>query len=208
MKIDVYTFCEYLDKLIPNPKCTLNYTKDYELLIATILSAQCTDARVNIVTKELFSKYDIFALAQAKSSDIIDIIKPCGTMKKKSEYIIAVSKSLVDNYNGIVPNNREYLESLPGVGRKTCNVVLGNIYNVPTFAVDTHVARVSKRIGIANDIDDVLTIEYKLMNTFNKEDWVKLHHQMLLFGRHYCTSKNPKCSDCPFKKFCRYYEKN
>lgn len=196
-------FYEILDELVPEPKCTLNYNKDYELLIATMLSAQCTDERVNKVTPVLFEKYDIYSLARAKKEDIIDIIRPCGNMNKKSEYIIKIAQELVDKYNGIVPNNREFLESLPGVGRKTTNVVLGNIYNVPTFAVDTHVERVSKRLGFANVDDDVLSVEKKLMELFPKEKWVRLHHQLLLFGRHTCLSRNPQCENCQMKKYCK-----
>ncbi len=197
----------YLDELIPDPKCTLEYNHDYELLIATVLSAQCTDERVNKVTKVLFPKFNIYDLAKLQSSDIIDIIRPCGNMNKKSEYIIKIAKSLVENYNGKVPNNREYLESLPGVGRKTTNVVLGNIYNVPTFAVDTHVERVSKRLGFALESDNVLTIEKKLMNKFPKEKWIRLHHQFLLFGRHICKSQHPLCDNCKLKKYCHKYNK-
>src|SRR5699024_816175 len=134
---------EKLDYLYPDARCELEYNKDYELLIATILSAQSTDKRVNLVTKVLFSKYDIFSLKDANLSDIEKIIYPVGTHKRKAEYIKTVATRLVNDYNGTVPNDRAYLESLPGVGRKTCNVVLSNIYNVPAIAVDTHVARVS-----------------------------------------------------------------
>ena len=194
---------EILSFYVPDPKCPLNYEKDYELLIATLLSAQCTDDRVNKVTKELFSKFDVFKLSNSKPEDIIDIIRPCGNMNKKSKYIIDICKSLVDNYNGVVPNDREYLESLPGVGRKTANVVLGNVFNEPTFAVDTHVERVSKRLGLAKEKDDVLTVENKLMKKFDKENWVKSHHQILLFGRFYCKSQNPLCDNCKFKSICK-----
>ena len=196
-------FFSILDEIVPNPQCTLEYSRDYELLIATVLSAQCTDERVNKVTKVLFEKYDIFALAKLKPEDIIDIIRPCGNMNKKSKYIVDIAKKLVSEYNGQVPNNREFLESLPGVGRKTANVVLGNIYNEPTFAVDTHVERVSKRLGLAASNDDVLTVENKLMQIFPKEKWIYLHHQLLLFGRHTCLSRNPLCQSCKMKKYCK-----
>ncbi len=196
-------FFSILDEIVPNPQCTLEYSRDYELLIATVLSAQCTDERVNKVTKVLFEKYDIFALAKLKPEDIIDIIRPCGNMNKKSKYIVDIAEKLVSEYNGQVPNNREFLESLPGVGRKTANVVLGNIYNEPTFAVDTHVERVSKRLGLAASNDDVLTVENKLMQIFPKEKWIYLHHQLLLFGRHTCLSRNPLCQSCKMKKYCK-----
>lgn len=196
-------FFAILDEVVPNPKCTLNYNLDYELLIATMLSAQCTDERVNQVTPNLFKKFDIFSLAKAKKEDIVDIIRPCGNMYKKSDYIVKIADVLVRDYEGHVPNNREYLESLPGVGRKTANVVLGNIYNVPTIAVDTHVERVSKRLGLAELDDDVLTIEKKLMKLFPEDKWVKLHHQLLLFGRHTCKSRSPLCETCKLKEYCK-----
>ena len=204
MKTDFY---KILDYYIPNPKCELDYNKDYELLIATVLSAQCTDKRVNLVTKDLFNKYDIFSLSKANKKDIENIIKPCGSFVKKSEYIIEIAKSLVLNYQGKVPNDRTYLESLKGVGRKTCNVVLSNIYNVPAIAVDTHVARTSVRLGLAKESDTVLTIEQKLMKKFPKDSWSRLHHQLVLFGRYKCKAIKPECIDCPFQAFCKYYKK-
>ena len=201
MNNEVYDILNYY---IPNPKCELDYSSPFELLIATILSAQCTDKRVNIVTKELFKKYDINTLANASRKDIEDIIRSCGSYSKKSEYIITVSKRLLTDYNGIVPNNRKYLESLPGVGRKTTNVVLKNIYNEPSIPVDTHVERVSKRLGFARINDSVITIEKKLMKKIPKDKWNRVSEQILLFGRYYCTSKNPKCLDCKFKNYCKY----
>ncbi len=195
---------DILDYYIPNPKCELDYNSPFELLIATILSAQCTDKRVNIVTKELFKNYDINSLANASKKDIEDIIRSCGSYSKKSEYIITVSKRLLIDYNGIVPNDRKYLESLPGVGRKTTNVVLKNIYNEPSIPVDTHVERVSKRLGFAGINDSVTIIEKKLMKKIPKDKWNRVSEQILLFGRYYCTSKNPKCLDCKFKNYCKY----
>lgn len=199
---------EYLDELYPNPKCELVYNKDYELLIATVLSAQCTDKRVNMVTKELFAKYDIFSLAKASLKDIEQIIRPVGTYTRKALYIKNIAERLVSDYNGVVPNDRDYLESLPGVGRKTCNVVLSNIYNVPAIAVDTHVERVSKRLKFAKESDTVLIVEKKLMKVFPEYVWSRLHHQMVLFGRYKCKSINPICNDCKLKEVCDYYKKN
>ena len=191
-----------LDILFPDARCELNYNKDYELLIATILSAQSTDKRVNSVTSILFSKYDIFSLKNANLKDIEKIIYPVGTYRRKAEYIQIVAKELVEKYNGIVPNDRVFLESLPGVGRKTCNVVLSNIYNVPAIAVDTHVKRVAKRLGITNE-QDVLKIENDLMKFFSKNKWSRVHHQLVLFGRYICKSQNPDCKNCPFDN-CSY----
>ena len=194
----------YLDKLFPNPKCELEYTKDYELLIAVMLSAQTTDKRVNMVTDILFKKYDsLEKLATADINDIIEIIKPIGTFNKKASNVISIAKSLIDDKNGIVPNDRTYLESLSGVGRKTTNVVLSNLYDEPCIAVDTHVSRVSKRLGIAKKNDDVLTIEKKLNKKFPKEKLSRLHHQLVLFGRYYCKAKNPLCENCELKNICK-----
>ena len=193
----------YLDELFPNPKCELNYNKDYELLIAVMLSAQTTDKRVNMVTDVLFKKYDTLEkLSKADINDIINIIRPIGTFNKKALNIKSISSSLIKDKNGIVPNDRKYLESLSGVGRKTTNVVLANLYNEPCIAVDTHVARVSKRLGIANRNDDVLEIEKKLNKKFKKESLARLHHQLVLFGRYYCKAKNPSCENCKLKDIC------
>lgn len=195
---------EKLDEVVPNPVCELIYNKDYELLIATVLAAQSTDKRVNEVTKVLFSKYDIFSLAKESAKKIESIIYPVGTYKRKAEYITTIAKRLVNDYDGKVPNNREYLESLPGVGRKTCNVVLSNIYDVPAIAVDTHVARVSKRLELTKS-DNVLEIEKDLMKFFPVNKWSRVHHQLVLFGRYTCKNKNPLCDKCPFK--CKYMRK-
>lgn len=194
----------YLDELFPNPRCELNYNKDYELLIAVMLSAQTTDKRVNMVTDILFKKYDtIEKLSKADVNDIKNIIRPIGTFNKKAENVISISKSLLKDCNGKVPNDRKYLESLSGVGRKTTNVVLSNLYDVPCIAVDTHVSRVSKRLNLADDTDDVITIEKKLTDKFSEEKLSRLHHQLVLFGRYYCKAINPLCEDCKLKSICK-----
>ena len=193
----------YLDELIPNPKCELNYNKDYELLIATMLSAQTTDKRVNEVTEVLYKKYpSLESLRKADIEDIINIIKPIGTYNKKAKNIIEIANHLKEK-NDIVPNDRNFLESLPGVGRKTTNVVLSNIYNVPCIAVDTHVHRVSIRLGIAKKNDEVYVTEKKLYKKFKDYDLCRLHHQLVLFGRYYCKAINPKCENCKLKTICR-----
>ncbi len=196
---------EYLDELFPNPHCELKYNKDYELLLAVMMSAQTTDKRVNMVTDKLFKKYNsLEKLSNADINDIIDIIRPIGTFNKKASNIISIASSLLNEKGGIVPNDRKYLESLAGVGRKTTNVVLSNLYNVPCIAVDTHVARVSKRLKIANDKDDVLVIEKKLTKFFPKDKLCRLHHQLVLFGRYYCKAQNPLCENCKLKNICKY----
>ena len=191
------------EEYIPEPKCSLDYTKDYELLIATVLSAQCTDERVNQVTKVLFDKYDLKGLANANVDDIKDIIRPCGNMNRKSVYIKEIANRLIDEQDGKVPNDRTYIESLPGVGRKVCNVILANIFNENVIAVDTHVERVSKRLGLASINDDPYKVEQKLDKRF-KDKLGRLHHQILLFGRYYCKAKNPLCEGCKFKSICKY----
>ncbi len=196
---------EVLNEEFPNPECPLIYHKDYELLIAVMLSAQCTDKCVNKVTPVLFSKYDIFSLKDADVNDICEIIRPCGNMNKKSKYIKVIAEELVDKYNGVVPNNREFLESLPGVGRKTTNVILSTLFNEPYLAVDTHIERLSKRLGLASENDDVRGVEDKLYIYFdNIESHIKLHHQLLLYGRYICTAKNPKCVTCKLKEYCKF----
>ena len=198
----------YLDEMYPNPKCELNYHKDYELLIAVMLSAQTTDKRVNKVTEILFNKYpSIKALSEAKISDLEDIIKEIGTFRRKAIYVHEIAKKLDDDGYENVPNDRKYIESLPGVGHKSANVFLSNIYDVPAIAVDTHVSRVSKRLGIVKDSDDVIKIEEKLMKKISKDRWGKTHHQLVLFGRYHCKATNPKCADCKLRTNCKYNKK-
>lgn len=196
-------FFEYLDYYIPNPKCELNYSNDYELLLATVLSAQCTDKRVNEVTKVLF-KYSLREISLMSLHDIEQIIKSCGSYTKKAIYVKNIAEILLNDYNGIVPNDRLILESLPGVGPKTCSVVLKNIYNVPAIPVDTHVQRVCIRLGIANDKNTPSEIEAILKNNIPVNKWNRVSEQILLFGRYYCTAINPKCVNCLFKEMCTY----
>ena len=200
---------DYLDALFPNPRCELKFNKDYELLISVMLSAQTTDKQVNKVTDFLYKKYDsLEKLANANINDVITIIRTLGNFNKKASNIIEISKRLINDTNGVVINNREYLESLPGVGRKTVNVVLANLYNEDVIAVDTHVARVSKRLGIAAHNDDVLTIEKKINRKFPKNKLGRLHHQLVLFGRYNCKAISPSCGECKLKDICKYYKKN
>lgn len=196
---------DYLDSLFPNPRCELNYNKDYELLISVMLSAQTTDKRVNEVTSILYKKYDTLEkLASADLGDIKNIIRPIGTFNKKGENVKKIAIKLLEETSGKVVNDRAYLETLPGVGRKTVNVVLANLYNEPLIAVDTHVSRVSKRLGLAKESDDVLTIEKKLNRKFSKKVLVRLHHQLVLFGRYYCKAQKPLCENCKLKDICKY----
>ena len=196
---------EYLDELYPSPKCELDYNRDYELLIAIVLSAQTTDKRVNKVTKVLFSTYSsIELLSRASVSDIEDIIKEIGTFRRKSIYVRDIALKLYNDGYDYVPNDREYIESMPGVGRKTANVFLSNIYDVPAIAVDTHVSRVSKRLGLTKNSDDVKKIEKKLEKKIPKNRWSKFHHQLVLFGRYKCKAINPECDGCRLRGICKY----
>ena len=195
----------YLDTLIPNPKAELKYSKDYEFLIAVMLSAQTTDKRVNSVTEELF-KYNIYELRDMNILKLEMILRPIGTFKKKAIFLKEICKRLIEDYDGGVPNNRKYLETLPGVGHKTVNVFLNEIYNVPTIAVDTHVERISKRLSLAEESDTVTEVEKKLEKYFPKKDWGKIHKQLVLFGRYYCKAMKPECSSCSLQKCCKYYK--
>lgn len=207
-KIDA--ILEEMDNLYPNPKCELNYSKDYELLLAVMLSAQTTDKRVNMVTGPLFLKYDTLEkLNNLSLSEIEEYIKPIGMYKQKAKHFKAIVESLIQ-IGGYVPKSREMLLKMSGVGRKTVNVVLSNLYNEPCIAVDTHVNRVSKRLGLAKEDDDVLDVEKKLMKKFPKDKWSKLHHQLVLFGRYKCKAVNPECETCNLKEFCKevhHYDK-
>ena len=195
---------DYLDKLFEEARCELNYEKDYELLIAIMLSAQTTDKRVNKVTEVLFKKYpSLELLSKAPLCDIENIIREIGTYRRKSEYVHEIALKLVSDGYNYIPNDRVYIESLPGVGHKTANVFLANIYNEDTIAVDTHVSRVSKRLGLVNKNDDVIKIEKKLMKKIPKDRWSKTHHQLVLFGRYYCKAKNPACDNCQIRSFCK-----
>lgn len=196
-----------LKNMIPEAKCELIYNKDYELLIATVLSAQSTDKGVNKVTEKLFNNYNLEGISKANLNELEDILRPLGTFRRKAVYLKEIATLLLENHNGIVPNDRKYLESLPGVGHKTCNVVLSNLYDENCMAVDTHVTRVSKRLGLALENDDVVTIEQKLVKKFAGYSLKDLHHRLVLFGRYICVAKNPKCSSCLFQEICKYNNK-
>lgn len=194
---------EYLEELYPDAHCELNYSKDYELLLAVMLSAQTTDKRVNKVTKVLFKKYDTLEkLSKADIKDLEDIIKEIGTYHKKAVFLKVIAETLTKDYNSVMPRDRKTLEKLPGVGRKTVNVVLGELGLEPTIAVDTHVNRVSKRLKLAKDTDSVLEVEKKLKRKIKRENWVKRHHQLIFFGRYHCKAVKPECKNCKLKDIC------
>lgn len=201
------TVFDYLNEIIPEPKCELNYNKDYELLIAVMLSAQTTDKRVNEVTKILFAKYNsLESLSNANVSDIEKIVFSLGNYTKKSKAIIDISKILLDSSCSL--DDRNFLESMPMVGRKTASVVLSELYNIPNIAVDTHVERVSKRLGLSKEDFNVLEVEKALKKIIPREKWCKSHLQLVHFGRYYCTAKNPKCNNCKLRNICKYKNRN
>ncbi len=200
---------EVLELMFPDAHVELNHQNNFELLIAVVLSAQTTDVGVNKITPTLFQKYPSpYEMMNADIKDIEDKIKTIGLYRNKAKNIILLSKQLVEKHDGIVPGEREALELLPGVGRKTANVVLSNAFGIPALAVDTHVARVSIRLGLANKEDSVFEIEKKLMKKLPREKWQKAHHQFIFFGRYHCLAKNPKCNNCPLFDICKYENKN
>lgn len=200
---------EYLDFLFPNPVCELTFNTDYQLLMAVVLSAQSTDKRVNSVTPLIFSKYPTLEdLKNAPLDDLEMIIRPVGSFRKKASFLKGIAQRLVDEFDGVVPTDREVLETFPGVGHKTANVFLSEYYHVPAIAVDTHVERVSKRLKLAYMKDSVSDVERKLMKKIPKEKWSKFHLQMVLFGRYYCKAIKPSCKDCQLRDFCREKKKN
>ena len=182
--------------------CYLNHETPWQLLIAVILSAQCTDARVNIVTKDLFVKYPTLeAFAQADLAEMEDDIRSTGFYHNKAKNIIACARELVEKYDGQLPNTIEELTALPGVGRKTANVILGNIYHIPSIVVDTHVKRISKRLGLTKE-EDPEKVEYDLMKKLPKDHWILYNIQIISFGRQICFARSPKCEICPLQDLC------
>lgn len=193
----------YLDELFPEPKCELEFNNDFEFLIAVVLSAQTTDKKVNKVTSTLFSRYDINSLIEAKNSDLEDILKPLGMAKKKTIFIKNIARDIKLKYNGKVPNDINELTSLDGVGRKTANVVLSTLYGKPYFAVDTHVSRVTKRLGLVPNNYNPVQIEKAMYKIVPEERITRTHHQLVLFGRYYCKSKKPMCDTCKIRNICK-----
>lgn len=193
-----------LKELYPEAKCSLIADKPYELLMATRLSAQCTDARVNIVTKDLFSKFtSLEDFANAKIDDIEDAIKSCGLYKTKARDLKNMSIDLLKRFNGIVPDNIEDLITLPGIGRKTANLIVGDVYGKPSVVVDTHCIRITNRIGLVSEIDPK-KIEFTLKKILPPEESGDFCHRIVLHGRALCTARSPKCTHCPLNTFCKY----
>ena len=202
-KNKVKEISSFLDEVFPNVGCELNYNKDYELVIAVMLSAQATDVSVNKVAPILFDRYKTLEeLANASLFDVEEIIHSIGLYKNKAKNVIAIAKALVENYGGVVPNDKNELQKLPGVGNKTAGVIRAEIFRIPDLPVDTHILRISKRLGLINSEADPLKTEIKLKSLFPEYDWIKLHHQLIHFGRYMCTARSPECDKCKLCAFC------
>jgi len=196
-----------LNQLYPEAHCCLNYTKPYELLIATRLSAQCTDARVNLVTPALFEKYPTMeSFANAEFEDVCEIIHSCGFYHGKAKSIIEMCKTMLEKHNGEVPDNMEDLTALSGIGRKTANLIMGDIYGKPAIIADTHCIRISNRLGFAKS-DRPEIVEKQLKACIPAEHQTKLCHNFVFFGRDVCSARNPKCEKCPLIDVCEFNKK-
>ncbi|MCR8967412.1 MULTISPECIES: endonuclease III [Streptococcus] len=193
--------------LFPDAHGELTYNTPFQLLVAVILSAQTTDKAVNKVTPNLWQRYpQIEDLASAEVSEVESYIKHIGLYKTKAKNIIKTAQLILEKFDGQLPKTHKELESLPGVGRKTANVTLAEIYKIPAIAVDTHVARIAKRLNISSPTADVVEIEQDLMKKVPKKDWIVTHHRLIFFGRYHCLAKNPKCDICPVQSYCKYYK--
>ena len=192
-----------MDERYPSVGCELNYNKDYELVIAVMLSAQTTDVSVNKVTAVLFSKYQsLEQLANASLEDIEEIIRSIGLYKNKAKNVLGIAKDLVEKYGGNVPYDKDELQKLPGVGNKTAGVIRAEIFHIPDLPVDTHILRISKRLKIVNSSADSYKTEMKLKSLISEDRWIKTHHQLIHFGRDMCTARNPQCENCKISEFC------
>ncbi len=207
-KKNIDNVIKILGETYPNAECELNFKSPYELLVATILSAQCTDKRVNVVTSELFKEYNTpEKMVSLTEEELGEKIRSCGFYKNKSKNILETSKSIIIEHSGEVPKTMEELIRLPGVGRKTANVVLSNAFGVPAIAVDTHVFRVSNRIGIAHG-NTPEQVEDELMKNIPKDMWSITHHYLIWHGRNICKARKPDCEVCPVAPYCEYYSEN
>ncbi len=203
MKTNINPLLNYLDELFPSARCELFYSKDYELVIAVMLSAQTTDKSVNAVTPVLFNKYpSLEELNNAPLSDIEEILKPIGLYKNKAKNLKGIVKDLLERFNGKVPSNKDELMTLPGVGNKTAGVIRAEIFQIPDLPVDTHILRISKRLNLAKKEDEPIDVEKKLKKLIPEERWIKSHHQLIHFGRYFCTARNPQCENCKISDMC------
>ena len=195
---------EFIDSLFPDAKCELFYNQDYELAIAVMLSAQTTDKAVNKVTATLFSRFlTIESLKNAELSEIEDIIKSIGLYKNKAKNIKDLARVLVDEFDGVLTSDKNDLQRLPGIGNKSAGVIRCEVFKIPDLPVDTHIIRISNRLGFANAKDEPIDIEHKLKKLIPEDRWIKTHHQLIHFGRYFCTAKKPRCEACKLRDFCK-----
>ncbi len=207
MKPKTKKILELLKEMYPDAKCELNHESPFQLLVATILSAQTTDKKVNEITETLFRDYpDLDAFLTLTNEELEEKIRQIGLYKNKAKNLIMMCNQLKENFGGEVPNTMEGITSLAGAGRKTANVVLSNAFGVPSIAVDTHVFRVSNRLGLA-DSDNVLEVEKQLQKELPKREWSITHHLLIFHGRRCCIARRPKCEECPLTDVCKYYKK-
>lgn len=195
---------QYLDSLFPNAKCELFYSQDYELVIAVMLSAQTTDKSVNAVTSHLFKKYPTLkSFVDADIKDIETEIQSLGLYKNKAKNIKGIAETLYNDFDSVLPSDKNELQKLPGIGNKSAGVIRCEVFKIPDLPVDTHIIRISNRLGIATKKDEPIDIERKLKKIIPEESWIKSHHQLIHFGRYFCTARNPKCEECKIKKYCK-----
>ena len=207
-KTNISSLLNYLDELFPHASCELFYTKDYELVIAVMLSAQTTDKSVNSVTRVLFNKYQsLDELNNAPIEDIEEIIKQIGLYKNKAKNLKGIVKDLIERFNYVVPSDKEQLMTLPGVGNKTAGVIRAEIFKIPDLPVDTHILRFAKRLNLAKKVDEPIDVEKKLKKLIPEERWIKSHHQLIHFGRYFCTARSPRCNECKIREMCTNYRK-
>ena len=204
MKTNIALISSFMDETYPHVGCELNYQKDYELVIAVMLSAQTTDIAVNAVTKVLFAKYNTLEkLANAELNDIENIIRTIGLYKNKAKNVIGIAQTLINQYGGVLPSDKDELQKLPGVGNKSAGVIRAEVFRIPDLPVDTHILRISKRLKLANDKDGPYETEMKLKKSFPESSWIKIHHQLIHFGRDICVARNPQCQRCKLTGICR-----
>ena len=195
---------QYIYSLYPHAQCELHYQTIFQLLIAVVLSAQTTDARVNQATEKLFFKFpDAHLLKNASLKEVEEIIKSIGMYKVKAKHLLEIAKIIDEKYHGEVPKNKEDLLQLPGVGNKTANVILAEGYKIPALPVDTHIHRIAKRLKYADIQDSVEVVEEKLKKAIEPENWIQMHHSLIFFGRYFCKSKQPECDKCQLKDQCQ-----
>jgi len=198
---------EYFQENMPVAETELDYTNPYELLVAVILSAQCTDKRVNVITVDLFRRFpDAKSLSESVADEVFEYIRTCSYPNNKAKHLVGMAKMLVNDFNNVIPSDINEMQKMPGVGRKTANVIASVIYNQPTMAVDTHVFRVSERIGFTTNSKTPLSTELELVKHIPEDIIPIAHHWLILHGRYVCTAKKPKCDKCGIQEFCRFYK--